>query len=88
MVFLSLFFSKNGTIFQATEQANCGGLNKLGPGSGTVKKCDLMSKAANRKWDQPKNYIAVNKDERIWRSEEIFDIRHGDAEFGVGPPWF
>lgn len=27
--------------------------------------------------------VAVNKDERRWISEECFDIRHGDAEFGV-----
>ena len=30
-----------------------------------------------------KKFFAVNKDERSWRSEECFDIRHGDAEFGV-----
>ena len=28
---------------------------------------------------------AVNNGERKWRSEEHFDIRHGDAEFGVCP---
>ena len=27
--------------------------------------------------------VAVSKAERSWRSEERFDIRHGDAEFGV-----
>jgi hypothetical protein len=32
---------------------------------------------------QRKNCVAANKAERSWRSEESFDIRHGDAEFGV-----
>ena len=27
--------------------------------------------------------VAVNKAERSWRSEECFDIRHGDVEFRV-----
>ena len=31
---------------------------------------------------------AVNKDERSWRSEERFDIRHIDVEFGVWPTGF
>ena len=39
-----------------------------------------------------KKYVAVNKAERNWRSEEHFDIRHGDTEFGVCPAglafWF
>jgi hypothetical protein len=26
---------------------------------------------------------AVNMDERSWRSEECFDIGHGDVEFGI-----
>ena len=36
-------------------------------------------------WNQPqrKKYVAVNKAERSWRSEESFDIRHEDAEVGV-----
>ena len=29
--------------------------------------------------------VAINKAERIWRSEEYFDVRHRDAEFGVSP---
>lgn len=43
----------------------------------------LLRKAANREWDQPKrkNCVAVNKDERSWRSEEYFNFRHGDTEF-------
>ena len=32
--------------------------------------------------------IAVNKDERNWRSEERFGIWYGDAEFWVGPASF
>lgn len=50
----------------------------------------LVRKTANREWNQPKRkkFIAVNKDERSWRSEEHFDIRHGDAEFGVLPAGF
>lgn len=30
----------------------------------------------------------VNKIERSWRSVEHFDIRHGEAEFGVFPAGF
>jgi hypothetical protein len=42
-------------------------------------------KAAYRDWNQPKskNFVAVNKAESSWRSEEHYGIRHGDAEFGV-----
>ena len=44
----------------------------------------LQRKAASREWKQPKRKcVAVNKAERSWRSEEHFDIRHGDAEFRV-----
>jgi hypothetical protein len=45
----------------------------------------LLRKAANREWNQPKRkkYVAANPTERTWRSEEPFDIRHGDAGFGV-----
>jgi hypothetical protein len=41
--------------------------------------------AVNREWNWPKrnNCVAVNKVEKSWRSEDCFDIRHGDAEFGV-----
>ena len=47
----------------------------------------LWRKAAKREQNQPKRkkYVAINKAERSWRSEERFDIRHGDAEFGVCP---
>ena len=50
----------------------------------------LPRKAANREWNQPnrKKYIAINKVKWSWRSEELFDIRHGDAEFGVFPDNF
>ena len=38
--------------------------------------------AANREWNQSrtKKFVAVNRDERTWRSEEHFDIRYGDLE--------
>ena len=49
----------------------------------------LLSRAANRVWNQPKKECIVeNKAERRWRSEECFDIRHEDAEFGVCPAEF
>ena len=48
----------------------------------------LLKKVANREWNQPKNFVAVNKDKKNWRSEAHFDIRHGDAEFGVCPAGF
>ena len=51
---------------------------------------NLPRTVSNRKWIQPKrkNYVVVNKDERRCRSEECFDIRHGDAEFEVRPAGF
>ena len=50
----------------------------------------MLRKAANREWNQPrrKQFVAVNKDEKEWRSEDCFDISHGDAEFGVCPAGF
>ena len=47
----------------------------------------LPRRAANKELNLPKRKkcVAVNKDERSWRSEEHFDIRHGDAEFEVCP---
>ena len=50
----------------------------------------LLRKAANREWNQPKRkkFVAVNRAERSWRSEGCFDVRHGDAEFGVGSAGF
>ena len=46
---------------------------------------DLLRRAANREWNQPKRKkcAAVNKAERSWRSEERFDIRHGDAVWSL-----
>jgi hypothetical protein len=45
----------------------------------------LLRKAANQIWNQPKREkcVAVNKTERNLRSEEYFDNRHGNEEFGV-----
>ena len=37
---------------------------------------------------QEREVYVVNKAERGWRSEEHFDIRHGDAEFGICPTGF
>ena len=50
----------------------------------------MLRKAANREWNQPrrKQFVAVNKYEKEWRSEDCFDISHGDAEFGVCPAGF
>ena len=50
----------------------------------------LLRRAANREWNQPKRkkYVSVKKAERSWRSEEHFDIRLGDEEFGVCPAVF
>jgi hypothetical protein len=47
----------------------------------------LPKEAANREWNQPMKK-AVNNAESSWRSKEHFDIRHGDAEFGVCPADF
>ena len=47
----------------------------------------LPVKAGNRVWNQPKRKRS-NIADRAWRSEEHFDIRHGDAEFGVCPVGF
>lgn len=46
--------------------------------------------AANRVCNQPKRetQITINNAGRSWSSEECFDIRHGDAEFGVFPAGF
>jgi hypothetical protein len=43
-----------------------------------------------KKWNQikRKKCIAVNKAKRSWRSEEHFDIRHGDVEIWVCPACF
>jgi hypothetical protein len=34
------------------------------------------------------NCVAVNQAKRNWRSEEHFDLRHGDVEFIVFPAGF
>lgn len=41
-------------------------------------------------WNQPmrKRCIAVNKDERSWRSEKYFDVRHGNTRVWSLPSWF
>ena len=51
---------------------------------------NLPKKTGKREWNQfkRKKCVAVNKAERSWRSEEHFDIRHGDTEFGVCPAGF
>ena len=33
--------------------------------------------------EKERECVAVNKDERSWRSEEHSNVRHGDGEFGV-----
>ena len=50
----------------------------------------LLNRTDNRKWNQPKREkcVAVNRAEKSGRSEEHFDTRHGDAEFGVCPACF
>ena len=50
----------------------------------------LPRRAADWVWSQPKRKkdVPVKKAERTWRSEEHFDIRHGDAEFGICPAAF
>jgi hypothetical protein len=47
----------------------------------------LPGRAANRVWNQSKREkcVADNKAENSWRSEEHFDNRRGDAEFGDCP---
>jgi hypothetical protein len=39
----------------------------------------------NMGWNQTnrKKFVVVNNHERSWRSEEYFDIRRGDVEFGL-----
>jgi hypothetical protein len=47
---------------------------------------NLPRKAAHREWNQEgERSVLGNKAERSWRSEEHFDISHGDAELGVCP---
>ena len=50
----------------------------------------LTRKTADGEWKQlkRKKSVAGTKAERSWRSEKGFDIRHGDAEFGVCPVGF
>ena len=44
----------------------------------------------NKEWKQvtTKEFVVVTKDEWSWRSEEYFDIKHGDTEFAVCPADF
>ena len=45
----------------------------------------LLRKIAKKEWNQNKRkkHVPVNKAERYWKTEEHFEIRHGDAEFGI-----
>lgn len=45
----------------------------------------LTRKATDQVWNQTKwmKYVTVSKSKRNWKYEEYFDIRHGNAEFGV-----
>lgn len=45
----------------------------------------LLRKAADRMWNKSKGKkcAITNKAENSWTSEEHFDIRHGDVNFGV-----
>ena len=49
-----------------------------------------QQQTAHREWKQLKikKCVVVNKDEKTWISEESFDIRHKDIEFGVYPADF
>jgi hypothetical protein len=40
----------------------------------------LPRKAADHIWNE---YVTVSKPERSWQSVQLFDIRYGNAEFGV-----
>ena len=49
----------------------------------------LLGRAANREQKQPrKKKYGIVKTEWNWKSEESFDIRHGDVEFGSCPAGF
>ena len=49
----------------------------------------MLRKAANREWNQPRRKTKQStKMKKEWRSEDHFDISHGDAEFGVCPAGF
>ena len=50
----------------------------------------LPKKDVNSEQNQPKRKtcVPVNRDEWSWRPEEYFNIRPGDAEFGVCLPGF
>jgi hypothetical protein len=39
-----------------------------------------LLRKANREWNQPrkKEFVAATKMKKQWRSENHFDIRHGD----------
>jgi hypothetical protein len=50
----------------------------------------MLRKAANREWNQPsrKQLLQSTKMKEERRSEDCFDISHGDVEFGVCPAGF
>ena len=50
----------------------------------------MPRRAANREWNQleKEKCVAVCKAGKVWRSEEHFNIRHGNAEFRVCPAGF
>jgi hypothetical protein len=50
----------------------------------------MLRKAANRERNQPrrKQLLQSTKMKKEWRSEDRFDISHGDAEFEVCPTGF
>ena len=50
----------------------------------------MLRKAANRSGTSPgeSSLLQSTKMKKEWRSEDRFDISHGDAEFGVCPAGF
>jgi hypothetical protein len=50
----------------------------------------LPRKVPSKEWNhlKKKKFVAVNKNERSWRSEEHFYIKDGNTKFGVCPTGF
>jgi hypothetical protein len=50
----------------------------------------LLRKVSNREWNKPGKEVCYSQQRlnRSWRSENCFDNRHVDAEFGVCPAGF
>jgi hypothetical protein len=50
----------------------------------------LLRKVANKEWNhsRKRSLLQSTKMKRSWRSEDSFDIRYGDVEFGVCPAGF